>query len=79
MGRRIEGSETRRSKKDRVNSWAAWSGLPRSSVPTVAEGPERRSEKHDLAWDRMKRLIAKYIPPASVCHHHSLVRFGIIT
>jgi hypothetical protein len=40
---------------------------------------KRRSEKHDLAWDRMKRLIARYIPPARICHPHPLVRFGVIT
>ena len=28
----------------------------------------RRSHKHRLTWERMQRLIAKWIPPARVCH-----------
>lgn len=39
----------------------------------------RRSQKHDLPWKRMKRLIKKWIPPARVCHPYPLVRFGVIT
>lgn len=39
----------------------------------------RRSHKHRLTWDRMQRLIAKWIPPARVCHPHPLRRFGVIT
>jgi hypothetical protein len=29
---------------------------------------KRRSDKHRLTWDRMNRLIARYIPAARVCH-----------
>ena len=39
----------------------------------------RRSHKHRLTWERMQRLIAKWIPPARVCHPHPLKRFGVIT
>jgi RNA-directed DNA polymerase len=39
----------------------------------------RRSQKHDLPWDRMKRLIKKWIPHARVCHPYPLMRFGVIT
>ena len=39
----------------------------------------RRSHKHKLTWERMQRLIAKWIPPARICHPHSLKRFGVIT
>jgi hypothetical protein len=38
-----------------------------------------RSQKHNLKWDRMKRLIAKWLPLARVCHPYPLVRFGVIT
>jgi hypothetical protein len=39
----------------------------------------RRSQKHNLPWNRMKRLISKWIPPARVCHPYPLKRFGVIT
>lgn len=39
----------------------------------------RRSHKHRLTWERMQRLIAKWIPPARVCHPYPLKRFGVIT
>jgi RNA-directed DNA polymerase len=39
----------------------------------------RRSQKHNLRWERMKRLIAKWLPPARVCHPYPEVRFGVIT
>jgi RNA-directed DNA polymerase len=39
----------------------------------------RRSHKHRLTWDRMQRLITKWIPPARVCHPHPLRRFDVIT
>ena len=28
----------------------------------------RRSHKHHLTWDRMKRLAAKWIPSSRICH-----------
>jgi len=39
----------------------------------------RRSHKHSLAWDRMKRLMDRWLPLARVCHPYPLVRFGVIT
>jgi len=39
----------------------------------------RRSHKHHLTWDRMKRLVAKWIPSSRICHPYPLVRFGVIT
>jgi len=39
----------------------------------------RRSHKHHLTWERMKRLIAKWIPPARICHPYPLTRFYAIT
>jgi len=39
----------------------------------------RRSHKHHLPWNRMERLIARWIPLAHVCHPYPLVRFGVIT
>jgi group II intron reverse transcriptase/maturase len=40
---------------------------------------KRRSQKHNLKWERMRRLIAKWLPPARVCHPYPVVRFGVIT
>jgi RNA-directed DNA polymerase len=39
----------------------------------------RRSHKHRLTWERMQRLIAKWIPTACVCHPYPLKRFGVVT
>jgi RNA-directed DNA polymerase len=39
----------------------------------------RRSHKHRMTWDRMQHLIARWIPPARICHPYPLVRFGVIT
>jgi RNA-directed DNA polymerase len=39
----------------------------------------RRSQKHNLKWERMKRLIAKWLPPARICHPYPEARFGVIT
>jgi group II intron reverse transcriptase/maturase len=39
----------------------------------------RRSHKHRITWQRMRRLIAKWLPPARVCHPYPLHRFGVMT
>jgi RNA-directed DNA polymerase len=39
----------------------------------------RRSQRHRLTWDRMKRLVDRWLPPARICHPYSLDRVGVIT
>jgi group II intron reverse transcriptase/maturase len=39
----------------------------------------RRSQRSRLTWDRMARLIARWLPPAVVCHPYPLVRLGVLT
>lgn len=39
----------------------------------------RRSDKHRLPWERMKRLIAKYIPAARICHPYPSARLCVNT
>jgi RNA-directed DNA polymerase len=39
----------------------------------------RRSQKGRLLWDRMRRLIDRYLPPAYICHPYPLRRLGVIT
>jgi group II intron reverse transcriptase/maturase len=39
----------------------------------------RRSQKGRLTWDRMKRLVARYLPVPRVCHPYPLRRLGVIT
>jgi hypothetical protein len=39
----------------------------------------RRSHKHNLTWERMKRLIARWIPPARICHPYPLTLFHAFT
>jgi RNA-directed DNA polymerase len=40
---------------------------------------ERRSQRTRVPWERMSRLIARWLPPARVCHPYPLVRLGVIT
>ncbi len=39
----------------------------------------RRSQKGRITWDRMKRLVARYVPVARVYHPYPLRRLGVIT
>ena len=39
----------------------------------------RRSQKTRLNWERMRRLIDHWLPPARVCHPYPLRRLGVIT
>ena len=40
---------------------------------------ERRSQRTRVPWERMSRLIARWLPPARICHPYPLVRFGVNT
>jgi group II intron reverse transcriptase/maturase len=39
----------------------------------------RRSQNGRVHWDRMRRLIDRWLPPARVCHPYPLRRLGVIT
>ena len=39
----------------------------------------RRSQNARVLWDRMRRLIHRWLPPARVCHPYPLRRLGVIT
>lgn len=39
----------------------------------------RRSQKGRPRWERMRRLLARWLPPARVCHPYPLRRLGVIT
>jgi hypothetical protein len=39
----------------------------------------RRSQNGRVDWNRMRRLIARWLPPAVVCHPYPLRRFGVVT
>src|SRR2546421_2632863 len=39
----------------------------------------RRSHKGRVLWDRMRRLITRWLPPPTVCHPYPLRRMGVIT
>lgn len=39
----------------------------------------RRSQNGRVHWDRMRRLIEHWLPPARVCHPYPLRRLGVIT
>ena len=39
----------------------------------------RRSQNGHILWDRMRRLITRWLPLPSVCHPYPLRRMGVIT
>jgi RNA-directed DNA polymerase len=39
----------------------------------------RRSQNGHVPWDRMHRLIHRWLPPPRVCHPYPLRRLGVIT
>ena len=39
----------------------------------------RRSQKSRVTWERMKRLIASWIPKARICHPYPTLRLSVIT
>jgi group II intron reverse transcriptase/maturase len=39
----------------------------------------RRSQTGYVSWQRMRRLIDRWLPPARVCHPYPLRRMGVIT
>lgn len=39
----------------------------------------RRSQKTRLTWTRMKRLNARWLPSATICHPYPLERLGVLT
>jgi group II intron reverse transcriptase/maturase len=39
----------------------------------------RRSQTSRVSWDRMRRRIARYLPPAHIYHPYPLRRLGVIT
>jgi RNA-directed DNA polymerase len=39
----------------------------------------RRSQNGRVLWDRMRRLIDRWLPPARACHPYPLRRLGVIT
>ncbi len=38
----------------------------------------RRSQSHHLPWERMRRYIDRWLPPARICHPYPSVRFGVV-
>jgi group II intron reverse transcriptase/maturase len=39
----------------------------------------RRSQTGHVSWERMRRLIERWLPPARICHPYPLRRLGVIT
>jgi len=39
----------------------------------------RRSQNGRVTWERMKRLVERWLPPARICHPYPLRRLGVIT
>ena len=39
----------------------------------------RRSQKNNLPWSRMERLLVRWLPAARICHPYPSVRFAVTT
>ncbi len=39
----------------------------------------RRSQGNHLPWRRMRPVVARWLPPAHICHPYPLIRLGVIT
>jgi hypothetical protein len=39
----------------------------------------RRSQSGRVLWDRMRRLITRWLPLPTVCHSYPLRRMGVVT
>ena len=39
----------------------------------------RRSQKGRVLWDRMRRLITRWLPMPTICHPYPLRRTGVLT
>ena len=39
----------------------------------------RRSQGNHLTWRRMGAYVARWLPPARICHPYPRVRFAVIT
>ncbi len=39
----------------------------------------RRSHTGHLSWERMRRLVERWLPPARICHPYPLRRLGVVT
>ncbi len=63
-----------------MNGWAI--GVFRKVVGWLwHRALKRRSHKahRRLRWDRMRRIIDRWLPPARICHPYPLHRLGVIT
>jgi RNA-directed DNA polymerase len=60
------------------NGWAI--GVFRKEVGWLwGRTLRRRSQKHRLPWQRMRRFIDRWLPSARVCHPYPWVRFAVMT
>jgi group II intron reverse transcriptase/maturase len=39
----------------------------------------RRSQTGHVSWERMRRLVERWLPPARICHPYPLRRLGVVT
>jgi group II intron reverse transcriptase/maturase len=63
-----------------LNGWAI--GIFRYTVGWLwHRALKRRSQnaRRRLKWDRMKRIIDRWLPPARICHPYPLQRLGVVT
>ena len=49
------------------------------SRPLVASHPVAAQPERRILWNRMRRLIDRWLPPPRICHPYSLRRLGVIT
>ena len=71
-----------------VRGHVQYYGVPMNSPPLCAFAHAvsrlwrrvlaRRSQR-PVPWHRMRRYVARWVPPVRICHPYPLVRFGVVT
>ena len=54
-------------------------GLAKGNLPQQNTSLSRRSQNGRVLWDRMRRLITRWLPVPTVCHPYPLHRLGVLT
>src|SRR5258708_28492921 len=72
-GEKLEGNLQRLSERLKRGAYRA------KPVRLWHRALSRRSQNGRVLWDRMRRLITRWLPPPTVCHPYPLRRMGVIT
>ena len=79
LHREVPGRTPMMNGQGRSDRPAVPTSSPNKAGRPVAEGTEGTGQTARPRWERMRRLLAHWLPPARVCHPYHLRRLGVIT